>query len=285
MEKIQNPEKQSVMLTFVGMVLGVIVIIIPFIFKSIAIYQFYFTYVGIVIIIFAIGFWIYFSRRLKQCDVFLENKDQALVWEYEEQEYKAFVGELTTLQKTSSKKKVWILLGIELVISIILFILLSPESKWFSAAFFIIFGGISLIFTLVMPNTFKYRAMIKPYVTIIDFDSAYIMGRYHRWTKAKAKVKDYDNGEKVYQVLSINYEAMSRNGKLFREWTAMIPNSDNKEVMQEAKKYASQINKLSRKKEKSAKEKKSYLEQLFLKMLGKTKEKKEVKKSIETKSK
>lgn len=271
MLEIKNPEKQNVMLALIVAALGVVTIFVPFIIKTLAIYQFYFSYAGVVIIVFSIGYSIYFYRRYRQFERFIAKKDESLVWEYDEDQYVAFIKELNEIQKNSEKKKIWILLGIELIISILLFFLLSEGSKWLGIVFFVFFGTLSILFTLVLPQSFKYKAMVKPYVTIINDDSAYIMGRFHKWTKAKAKLKNYDNGTVMYKVLAINYEALTRNGRLFQEWTAVIPNPDDAEIIAEAKRWVSRINKTVRINEKILSERKSYSERLFNRITGKDK--------------
>lgn len=271
MLEIKNPEKQNIIFALIVAVLGVAIIFVPFVIKAVGIYQFYFTYAGVVIIVFSLGYALYFYRRYRQFEAFMEKKDEALIWEYEEAQYEGFIGELNQIQKNAEKKKIWILLGIELVISILLFIMLSEGMKWLGFVFFAFFATLSVLFTLILPQSFKYRALIKPYVTIIHEDSAYIMGRFHRWSKAQAKLKNYDNGEKIYKVLAINYEAVTRNGKLFQEWTAVIPNPDDSSMIAEAKTWVSRINKFTRLHEKKMSERKSWSEQTFEKMIGKNK--------------
>jgi len=275
MEQIINPEKQNIIFALLAAVLGIIVTLIPLVIVAVAAYQFYFAYFGIVIIVFALGFALYYYSRFKQFIAFLEKKDDALIWEYEEEQYTTFIGELNKIQKTSSKKKVWVLLGIELVIAILLFILLPSEMKWLSVLFFAFFGIVSLMFTIYLPMSFKYKAMVKPYVTIISRDRAYIMGRFHKWTKAQAKIKNFDNGENTFKVLAINYEAMTRNGKMFREWTAVIPDPDSKEMIASAKKWVDRINKQSRDHEIYIRDRLSYSERLFNRMIGKKSDKKQ----------
>jgi hypothetical protein len=274
MLEIKNPEKQNIVLSLIAAVLGVVIIFIPVIIKAVEIYQFYFSYAGVVMIIFAVGYAIYFYRRYRQFEAFMEKKDEALIWEYDETQYIGFIGELNKIQKNSEKKKIWILLGIELGISILLFIMLSEGVKWLGFVFFAFFATLSVLFTIILPQSFKYKALVKPYVTIIQEDSAYIMGRFHRWSKAQAKLKNYDNGEKMYKVLAINYEALTRNGKLFQEWTAVIPNPDDSNMIADAKNWVSRINKFTRLHEKKMSERKSWSEQLFDKMVGKNKNKK-----------
>ncbi|MEO1816622.1 MAG: hypothetical protein ABGU93_13670 [Acetobacterium sp.] len=271
MLEIKNPEKQNIIFALIVAVLGVAIIFVPFVIKAVGIYQFYFTYAGVVIIAFSLGYALYFYRRYRQFEAFMEKKDEALIWEYEEAQYEGFIGELNQIQKNAEKKKIWILLGIELVISILLFIMLSEGMKWLGFVFFAFFATLSVLFTLILPQSFKYRALIKPYVTIIHEDSAYIMGRFHRWSKAQAKLKNYDNGEKIYKVLAINYEAVTRNGKLFQEWTAVIPNPDDSSMIAEAKTWVGRINKFTRLHEKKMSERKSWSEQTFEKMIGKNK--------------
>jgi len=271
MLEIKNPEKQNIMLSLIVAVLGAVIIFIPFVIKAVSIYQFYFTYAGVVVIVFSLGYAIYYYRRYREFEAFMEKKDEALIWEYDEAQYVGFIGELNEIQKNSEKKKIWILLGIELVISVLLFIMLSEGMKWLGFVFFAFFATLSVLFTLILPQSFKYKALVKPYVTIIQEDGAYIMGRFHRWSKAQAKLKNYDNGEKMYKVLAINYEALTRNGRLFQEWTAVIPNPDDSSMIAEAKTWVSRINKFTRLQEKKMGERKSRSEQLFEKLVGKNK--------------
>ncbi|MGV8905239.1 MAG: threonine/serine exporter family protein [Acetobacterium sp.] len=271
MEDLKNPERQNIALALIVFGLGIIVALVPFVIKAVAVYQFYFGYFGIMMIAFGIGFSIFYYRRFKQFVRFSEEQDDALIWQYGEKQYTDFISELNKIQQQSSKKRAWSILAIVLVASVILFMLLSAEMKWMSFLFFIFFGGLSFILTYIFPKSFKYKAMIRPYVTIIHGDSAYIMGRFHKWTKAQAKIKNYDNGEKMYKVVAINYEAHTRNGKLFQEWTAVIPEPENQEMMADAKKWVNRINKKSRDYEKAKKEKKPYTEKLFDRIMGRTK--------------
>lgn len=287
MLEIKNPEKPNIIIALIVAVFGIAIIFVPFVITAIASYQFYFTYAGVVIIAFSIGYAIFFYRRYRQFETFMEKSDESLVWEYDEEQYVGFIGELNKIQKNTEKEKIWILLGIELVISVLLFFTLEEGIKWLGIAFFVFFGTMSLLFTLVLPQSFKYRAMVKPYVTIINEDSAYIMGRFHKWKKAQSKLKNYDNGEKIYKVLAINYESLSRNGKLFQEWTAVIPNPDDPNTIAEAKRWAGRINKCSRLNEKTSSEKKSYSEQIFNRITGKNKnneDNKKLEKATDTKA-
>ncbi|MDO9493146.1 hypothetical protein [Acetobacterium sp.] len=283
MLEIKNPEKQSIILSLIVAVLGVVIIFVPFVIKAVGIYQFYFTYAGVVVIVFSLGYTIYFYQRYRHFEAFMEKKDEALIWEYDEAQYEGFIGELNEIQKNSEKKKIWILLAIELVISVLLFVMLSAEMKWLGFVFFAFFATLSVLFTIILPQSFKYKALVKPYVTVIHEDSAYIMGRFHRWSKAQAKLKNYDNGEKMYKVLAINYEALTRNGKLFQEWTAVIPNPDDSRMIAEAKTWVGRINKFTRLHEKKMSERKSWSEQTFEKLIGKNKNKK-LEKATESKT-
>ncbi|MBC3887074.1 hypothetical protein GH810_01930 [Acetobacterium paludosum] len=277
MSEIKNPEKQNVLISLIVAVLGIVIILVPFVIASLASYSFYFIYFGVLVILVAIGYSVFYYRRYRQFNAFLEKKDESLVWEYDEAKYRAFVGELSKLQRNADKKKVWILLGLELIIAILMTVTFSGSMRWLGVLFFVFFGGTSLLFLLVFPQSFKARALLKPYVTIINEDSAYIMGRFHKWSKAQAKIKKYNNGDDVYKVLAINYESLTRNGKLFQEWSAVIPEPDDKDVIAESKKWISRINKLSRIREKEKAEKKSYSEQFYDRMMGKNKKKKEEK--------
>ncbi|WKY47183.1 hypothetical protein Q5O24_12560 [Eubacteriaceae bacterium ES3] len=270
MEEIKNPLRTNIIAAIIGALAGVCLIVAPMIIEVFRIYQFYFAYFGIIIIIFAIGFFIFYQKRSQQFKKFLEQRDDLLNWEYDDDQYTGFIGELNAMQRAANKKRVWILLLIIVAVSVLLFFLLSDDMKWLSFIFFGFFMVSSLLFTIVFPESFKYKAMVKPYVTIISYDEAYIMGRFHKWTKAKAAIKNYDNGSQIYKVLAINYEAWTRNGKMFQEWTAVIPDPKNPEMLSEAKRWVNRINKASADYENELKDKKGWWERQFDKLKKKS---------------
>ena len=269
MEEIKNPLKQKIALTYIGVALGIGFILAPMVVASFKLYQFYFSYVGVVIIIFAIGFFIFFTKRSRQFLELMEKREESLVWQHDEDKYLGFVGVLSDLQRKSNIKTILVFMAIITITSIALFMGLDEGIKYYSFIFFAILTVTSILFTIVFPESFKYRANVKPYVTIINNDSAYIMGRFHKWTKARAVIKNHDNGSQIYKVLAINYETFTRNGKMFQEWTAMIPEPKNKEMMAQAKRWVGRINKCSRDREEERKLKKTWSEKLFDKMMGK----------------
>ncbi len=269
MEEIKNPLKQKIALTYIGVAFGIGFILAPILLASFKLYQFYFSYVGVVIILFSIGFFLFFRKRSQQFLELMEKKEESLVWEYDEDQYLGFVGALSDIQRKANIKTVLIFMAIIIITSVALFIGLEEGIKYYSFIFFAILTATSLLFTIVFPESFKYRASIKPYVTIINTDSAYIMGRFHKWTKARAVIKNYDNGSQIYKVLAINYETFTRNGKMFQEWTTMIPDPKNKEMITQAKRWVNRINKCVREREEAKKLKKTWSEKLFDKMMGK----------------
>ena len=151
MLEIKNPEKQNIVLALIAAILGIIVIAVPFVFASMAVYNFYFIYCGAIVVIIALGYGYSFYRRYREFNAFLEKQDQALVWEYDEAQYTSFIGEMNSIQKTSDKKQVWMLLGIELIIAVLLVLTFDGVMKLWGVAFFVIFGAGSLLFTLVLP--------------------------------------------------------------------------------------------------------------------------------------
>ncbi len=271
MEEIKNPLKQKINLTYIGVALGIVLILAPIFISSFKLYHFYFAYVGVVAIIFSIGFFIFYRKRSRQFLELMEKKEESLVWEYEDEQYLKFIGELNDLQRKANIKTVLIFMAIIIITSIALFIGLEEEIKYLSFVFFAVLTIAAFLFTIVFPESFKYRASIRPYLSIINSDSAYIMGRFHKWTKARAVIKNHDNGSQVYKVLAINYETFTRNGKLFQEWTAMIPNPKDKEMLAQAKRWVGRINKRSKELEDEKKLKKSWSERTFEKMMGKNK--------------
>lgn len=268
MQEIKNPNQMNIILGIVGVVMGVLLIFVPGMLVDLGAYQFYCNYFGIAIIIFALGWIFYYARRSAQFKAFMASDQEKIQWNYDDALYRSFIGELLTIQKKSSRKRFLILWGVIIALSVALYFLLSPESRNF--AFF--FGGFftltAAIFVLVAPNAFRFRAAEKPYCSIIAVNEAYTMGRYHRWDRCRAKVKFHENGENEFHVLGLNYEGFTANGKLFREWSALFPNSEEG-TLKEAREMASKINKATKVFE--SKPKKDILERAFDKMLGRDK--------------
>ena len=277
MNDIQNPLKLNIILSLVASILGILVVFVPGMVADIGPYQFYCNYFGIILIAGGILFALFYFKRYKAFESFMKSDEEKICWEYDDALYESFIGELNAIQKKASKQNFFILLAIIVVLSVILFIMLGEESKMLAVAFGMFFAVTAVVFVLIAPNSFRLRATNKPYCSIIGVDQAYMMGRYHSWNRARAKVKEHDNGQHVYRVLAINYEAMTVNGKLFREWNALMPN-ENSETIQIAKGMANKINRRTKEFEGKGK-KKDILERLFDKMLGRSDGAKDDKKS------
>ncbi|MEG0075681.1 MAG: hypothetical protein RR310_06405 [Eubacterium sp.] len=273
MKDIKNPLKTNIFLALMVSLLGVMLVFIPGMIVDLGAYQFYCNYFGIVMIVGGIIFAIFYYTKYNQFKKFVESDKEKIRWDYEDEFYQDFVGELNNLQKKASKKKFFILLAVILALSVLLYFMLGTDMKMLSLVFGVFFTLISIIFVLIVPQTFRFKAVEKPYCSIISEDEAYIMGRYHSWKRANAKIKEHDNGHQIYKVLAINYESVTVNGKLYREWNALMPNQDE-ETLKQTKMISSKINKRTKVINSQGKEK-DILERLFDKMLGRNKDTKE----------
>ena len=84
MAEIKNPIKQRIVLTYIGAAFGIVLIFAPILISSFKFYQFYFVYVGVVTIIFSIGFFIFYLKRSMQFEEFMAKKEESLVRTYDE---------------------------------------------------------------------------------------------------------------------------------------------------------------------------------------------------------
>lgn len=266
MKDIQNPLKLNIIFSVVVAVLGVLVVFVPGLVADIGRYQFYCNYFGIIMIAFGIGFTFYYVKGYKDFDRFMAEDAEKIRWDYDETLYKGFVGELNAIQAKADKKKYYMLLAIVVVLSVALYVMLPQESKMMGIVFGIFFFVLATIFVMVLPYSFRLRSDSKPYCSVVSDGQAFIMGRYHHWTKAKAKVKEHDNGYRIYRVLSINYESMTSNGKMFREWNALLPD-ESTDTIQAAKNMANKINRRTKNIASQGK-KKDILERTFDKMMN-----------------
>lgn len=244
-QEIKNPYKSNYLLAGLAILGGVLLFFAPQFIPGIELYAFYCRFFGVALVITGIGIGIYYMNRVKALQAFLAKDEEKVIWEYHDAQYENFVGELRNIQKSASKKKFFILMAIILVLSIALYFFLSADVKLFALIFFIFFSVMTIFFVLIMPNIFQFKAAAKPYCAIISTTEAYMMGRYHSWKKVNAKVKEHDNGHEIFQVLAINYEGMTSNGKMFREWSTPLPD-DSKETLAAAKSLAKKINKVGK---------------------------------------
>ncbi len=270
--EIKNPLKFNIICSLAAVVVGILLLLVPRLMLDLGAYQFYTTYFGVVFLIGGLGFAWYFNKQSNHFKAFIANLDDKLIWKYEDSLYEGFIGELIAIQKKRDNRKFYILIALVVVLTALLYFLSAPEIRYFA----FIFGGFLLLaivlFVWIFPNAFRTRANVRPYITILGEGEAYIMGRYHHWKLAKAKVKSHDNGHDVYRVLAINYQGMTVNGRMYREWNALLPN-ESKETVQEAKAMAEKINKRTKVFESQGKDK-DLLERLFNKMLGRSDDKK-----------
>ena len=266
MSDIKNPLKFNFICALACALLGVLVVFVPGMVADIGAYQFYCNYFGILMIVGGLGFALYFHKQSQNFKAFISSLEDKLVWQYDDDLYEGFIGELNAIQKKRDNRKFYILIAAVVVLTVLLYFLSAPETRYFS----FIFGGFLLVgivlFVWIFPNAYRTRANVKPYVTIIGEGEAYLMGRYHHWKLAKTKLKNHDNGHQVYRVLAINYQGMTVNGRMYREWNALMPD-EKPETIQAAKTMMNKINKRTKGFESQGKNK-DILERLFDKMLG-----------------
>lgn len=240
--EIKNPYRYNIALSVLTVVGALVLVIVPFIVEPLKSYEFYFFFFAAGLVVLAIVMGIMQNRRYKRFRAFLDNGEEKTTWNYDESYYNEFLGELKAIQKKASFKKYLMMMGLVAILSLVLFFLSAPNQKYYALMFFIFFGLVITVFVLVVPNTYQLRATDKPYLSILSPSEAYFLGKHHYWEKAKAKLKEYDNGHRTFLVLTVNYETMTVNGKLFQEWNILLPDSDEKTIEQ-AKKLEKQINK------------------------------------------
>lgn len=275
MEEFKNPYLTNLISGGIGILLGLLVVFVPGKVTDIGAYQFYCTYFGIALMVFALAWIVYYVRRNRQFRAFLASDEEKIRWDYTDEQYAPFKGELYDLQMKAIRKKLYTLLGSLVLMTVVLYFLLSEAHKGFVIIFFVFFALTSLITIFLGPLSHKRRADTRPYCSIIGVNEAYVMGNYHRWTKCHAKIKQHRTDTHNYHVLALNYECFTANGRLFREWNAMMPDY-GQETQKEARAMASTINKATKNLAKQPK--KDPIERAFDAMLGKNKNTDEIKK-------
>ena len=273
MNDIKNPYKMNIIIGVGAIIVGILLLLIPNMIPDVKAYEFYFIFFGIALIVFGCCYFYYYNKRSKKFRDFLNSDQEKLVWKYEDEDYYlSFVDELDSIQSKQIFKRVLLFAGIIVVLSIALYFTLEPTQRFIAILFALIFIGVIFVFTVLLPQGFKISAQRKPYYTIIAQNEAYIYGRYHSWDRCHVKLKYHEGETENYHVLGVNYEAFTANGRLFREWSALLPDSSD-ETIKEAKDMASKINQATRIYE--AQQREDFMEKLFNKMMGrKSKEEK-----------
>ena len=273
MENIKNPYKLNIIFGICVGVVGVLVWCAPFLLPQIGGYQFYFYYFGAIFAAFSLGWVWHFNKLSKKLKMFLENDEiTKCIFTYDENYYNSFIEEMLLLQKNASTKKIWTLVAVIGVLSLVLYIYLPDNQKILSLGFAAGFLVMTYIFVWVAPNSYQYKALTKPYYSIISKNEGYFMGRYHSWTRCNARIKEHSNGEHKYKVLALNYEAFTNNGRMFREWSVLIP-KNNVDLEKESKVMVSTINKATKAFEAQPK-KKDIFERSFDKLIVRSDSKK-----------
>lgn len=270
MKDIKNPLKTNVLLSLLVALFGGLLALIPALFLDTGIYQFYFNYFGC---LFGAGGLIFagmYAMRIGRFTRFAARDEGAdrIRWDYDDAYYESYVNELNRLQRKMSYKRFGIMILVVIAIAVILYFLMGDDVRYLGLFIMVFVVVLALIMMMVVPLITRQKELVRPYRTIIDEDGAYILGRFHSWEKAEARVREYHDDHGTYRVLAINYESFGITGKNYREWDALIPDQNNPEYLKEAKLMANRINKRS--KHVKPKEKQGDpLDRLFEKMLAK----------------
>ncbi len=265
LKNIKNPELPMAILGGAVAIIGTLFFATPMLMPQLAAYSFYFKYFGGIFLLIGLYMVYYYGKKAQDFKRLLDSNEEKILWFYDEERYEAYVGHLQKNGLEGNKQKLMLLFLMTVAMLAILFFILPKGEKLMLYLFAIGMFVLSALFLYVFPLLEIKRIKNKPYCTIITADEAFNMGTYHRWKECKAKVKE--GLVPGMTVLAFTYEGMTVNGKLTREWHALLP-SEDPIVLEDARQMTANINRKRKKKEQQGQTKRSLLDRLILKALN-----------------
>ncbi|NLN98458.1 MAG: hypothetical protein GX127_08795 [Eubacteriaceae bacterium] len=265
LQNIKNPEKPMAFLGGAVAVIGALLFITPYVTMQFGAYGFYFKYFGGIFFVIGLFMVYYYGKKSKDFNRLLTSEEEKILWVYDDGRYESYVAHIQKEGVQGNKQKLIILLIVTVAMLVMMFFVLPKNEKLMVYLFAIGMFGISSTFIYILPLLEMRRINNKPYCTIVTTDEAFSMGTYHRWKECKAKVKE--GLVPGMTVLAFTYEGMTANGKMTREWHALLPSEDQDRV-EEARQMAVLINRKRKRKDKDGQRERSFLDRLILKALN-----------------
>jgi len=265
LKNIKNPELPMVVLGGAVALIGALLFITPFVIAQFGAYGFYFKYFGGIFLVIGLFMIYHYGKKFKAFNRLLTSDEEKLLWFYDDARYESYVGHIQKAGIQGNKQKLIILLIVTIAMLIMMFFMLPKDEKLMVYLFAIGMFGISTTFIYILPILEVKRIKNKPYCTIMTMDEAFCMGTYHQWKECKAKIKE--GLVPGMTVLAFTYEGMTVNGKMTREWHALLP-SEDQDTLEEARQMTLLINRKRKRKDKDGQKERSFLDKLILKALN-----------------
>lgn len=239
---IKNPFTLNYVVDFLAVAAGLLFFYIYYSGYNEGLLGFYYFVFGLVGIAYGLAeFYFTFQKNLA-FRKFLKRDKFRIIWIYTKEEYDPFYKGLEESDTGVDGRRVAFSMIILIILTLILLITLQGSSRIIAIPFGIICIGVVFVTSFVFPKSYILAAHRKPYISLVDDDMAYALGRYYRWEKALVQ---YRNLSRRYGIdeneMRISYQEPSLFGKKTPTFQVLIPNNDQYTI-QFAKHVGKRIN-------------------------------------------
>ncbi len=267
-KSLENPFGLSLALSILTIVVGVAVAIIPF--ARHADPQdplMVLAYLGVICAVIGVIYLITFIRKVVAFHKF-KNQKHLIIWKYTDEDYRRFAQDMDSLvARPSRRQSIFVIICI-VVLEIVMFFMSPADGKWvIYLSAILLFGSVIGIMYLA-PRYYMERIYKKPYVSVIDINSAYVMGKFITWKYGTGHLKKFPEECKTKGLaLCIDYDGYRFGSKTVLEYSALLPSADEA-TMDEALRVAKKITAYSKEYAEFKKNSGDALERVFKKSVG-----------------
>ncbi len=216
----ENPQWKSVLVSLVITVIGVIMMLVPFVFEMDGINGGYALAVfGLLVFTTGIIAAFVYARRARMLSAIFAGKNLLAHWTYTPDEWRSYTEKAHKEKKASNKGIVLVIAAWAIVIGVI-FIIINPED-WKFPLFFCV-GLIAIIAPIAyLPVLLDYRRN-KRYMgeAYISRNGVYLNRVFHTWQGLGAQLESVVYEEEARSLL-FTYRAPDRTG--LRQYTVRVP--------------------------------------------------------------
>lgn len=272
-KEIKNPFVFSYSLAGLSFVLGLILLAITLLTNSdLNLIKFYYIIFTIACFVYSLTQFYFTYKKNKAYNSFIKLKEYRIIWTYSDEKYDDFYNGIEEHNKTNSKSGLLITVGIMILLMVLLYFTMDPLSRFIAIPFGLICIGVVVITGFVIPYTYLYDARKKPYITLINDDAAYALGRFYRWEKAHVKFKVLNKSYGIDATeMRITYQEPSIFGKKTPTFQVLIPNNE-RFTLNYARRVGKRINKTRELLNESPESHDDFMDKAFKKMLGSNEE-------------
>lgn len=199
---------------------------------------------------------------------FIKRKQYRIIWIYSDEKYEDFYNGIKNSNDSSSKRNLLFVVILMAIMMVLLYFSMEEGMRITAIPFGLICIGVVLITGFFFPWTYLYDARRKPYISLIDDDGAYALGRFYTWEKAHVKFGVLNKSYGIDATeMRITYQEPSLFGKKTPTFQVLIPNNEQY-TLQYARRVGKRINQTRKLLNETSQTKDDFMDKAFRKMLG-----------------